>query len=178
MANLVYIATSIDGYIAPEDGSLDWLNTVPVPEGDDLGFGEFIQRVDAVVMGRLTFEVVQGFGIGWHYPVPGIILSSTLGSLPDAFQKDTILTSGEPEQIVAEARAKGFENLYVDGGTTIQRFLKADLIDELIITEIPILLGGGDRLFGTLGEQLKFRLIESTTLLNQMVKRRFRRERM
>ena len=59
MTNIVYIATSLDGYIAPEDGSLDWLGTVPNPEGDDLGFGEFIKRIDAVVMGRLTFEVVQ-----------------------------------------------------------------------------------------------------------------------
>lgn len=176
MANLVYIATSIDGYIAPEDGSLEWLNTVPVPEGEDLGFSEFIQRVDAVVMGRATFEVVQGFGIGWHYPVPGIILSSTLTELPDAFLKDTFLMRGEPERIVAEARAKGFENLYIDGGATIQRFLQADLIDELIITEIPILLGGGDRLFGTLEETLKFSLVESTVLLNQLVKRRFRRD--
>ena len=90
MTNIVYIATSLDGYIAPEDGSLDWLGTVPNPEGDDLGFGEFIKRIDAVVMGRLTFEVVQSFDLGWHYPVPGIILSSTLKSLPAEFQEQTL----------------------------------------------------------------------------------------
>jgi len=177
MTNIVYIATSLDGYIAPEDGSLDWLGTVPNPEGDDLGFGEFIKRIDAVVMGRLTFEVVQSFDLGWHYPVPGIILSSTLKSLPAEFQDQTFLTSGTPSEIVAFALSKGFQNLYIDGGTTIQRFLSADLVDEMIITEIPILLGGGDQLFGSLQSQLKFELVETTTLLGQMVKRHYKRKR-
>jgi len=177
MANIVYIATSLDGYIATEDGSLDWLGTVPNPLGDDLGFGEFIKTIDAVLMGRLTFETLQGFGIGWHYPVPGIILSSTLQEVPDAFKKSTSLTSGSPTEVVAFAERKGFKNLYIDGGTTIQRFLSSDLIDELIITEIPILLGGGDRLFGSLDDHLKFELVATTTLLGQMVKRHYRRQR-
>ncbi len=175
MTNIVYIATSLDGYIAPPDGSLDWLDTVPNPDGDDLGWGEFIANIDAVVMGRLTFEVVQSFGIGWHYPVPGIILSSTLKELPDPFQTNNFLTSGDPSAVVEFAKKQGLENLYIDGGTTIQRFLQADLIDEMIITEIPILLGGGDRLFGVLDEYMRFELVESTTLLKQMVKRHYRR---
>lgn len=175
MTNIVYIATSLDGYIAPEDGSLDWLETVPNPEGDDLGFNEFIQRVDAVVMGRLTFEVVEGFGIGWHYPVPGVILSSTMKSLPTEFEEKVALTSGTPQDVMAFAKAKGYHNLYIDGGTTIQHFLRADLVDEMIITEVPILLGGGDRLFGSLAEPLKFELVETTTLLGQMVKRHYKR---
>lgn len=177
MTNIVYIGTSLDGYIAPEDGSLDWLGTVPNPEGDDLGFGEFIQRVDAVVMGRLTFEVVQGFGIGWHYPVPGIILSSTLKKLPRDFEDKVSLTRGSPKEVMAFAKEKGYQNLYIDGGTTIQGFLRADLIDEMIITEIPILLGGGDRLFGSLDQQLKFELVGTNILLDQMVKRHYKRER-
>ena len=177
MTNIVYIATSLDGYISSADGSLDWLSTVPNPEGDDLGFGAFIQRVDAIVMGRLTFETVQSFGLGWHYPVPGIILSSTLTAVPDEFEGKVTLTSGTPGAVVEFAANRGFHNLYVDGGTTVQRFLGADLIDEIVITEIPILLGGGDRLFGALGEHLKFKLVESNVLLGQMVKRRYRRDR-
>jgi len=177
VTNIVFIATSLDGYIAPEDGSLDWLETVPNPEGDDLGFNAFISRVDALVMGRLTFEVVEGFGIGWHYPVPGIILSNTLTALPEDFQEKTSLTRGTPEEVMAFARSKGFENLYIDGGTTIQQFLQADLIDELIITEIPILLGGGDRLFGTLQQPLIFNLQEATTHPNQLVTRHYLRNR-
>ena len=177
MTNIVYIATSLDGYIAPEDGSLDWLGTVPNPGGNDLGFADFMAQVDAVVMGRLSFETVQSFGVGWHYPKPGIILSSTLSELPNEFQEATFLTHGEPADVVAFAKSKGFNNLYIDGGTTIQRFLRSDLIDELIITEIPILLGGGDRLFGVLEEHLKFELVETQTLLDQMVKRHYRRKK-
>ena len=76
MSNIVYIATSLDGYISAPDGGLDWLSSVPNPNGDDLGFSKFMDRVDAIVMGRVTFETVVGFGSGWHYPIPGIVLSS------------------------------------------------------------------------------------------------------
>ncbi len=78
MSNIVYIGTSLDGYISAPDGDLDWLSYVPIPEGDDLGFSEFMDRIDAIVMGRKTFETLLGFGVGWHYPKPGIVLSSTL----------------------------------------------------------------------------------------------------
>ena len=143
MSNIVYIATSIDGRISSPDGTLDWLGTVPNPEGSDLGFAKFMSRVDAVVMGRLTFETVVGFGLGWHYPIPGIVLSSTLKSVPEEFAKHVQLASGSPNEIMLLAQKAGFENLYIDGGNTIQRFLNADAIDEMIITEVPILLGGG-----------------------------------
>jgi dihydrofolate reductase len=75
------------------------------------------------------------------------------------------------------AKSQGFENLYIDGGVNVQRFLREDLIDEMIITEIPVLLGGGDRLFGELDQNLGFELIESQVLLDQLVKRRYRRKR-
>lgn len=177
MTNIVYIATSLDGYIAPEDGSLDWLGTVPNPTGDDLGFGEFMARVDAIVMGRLTFETVQGFGIDWHYPIPGIVLSSTMTTIPDKFAENVQLTSGHPEQVAEFANAQGYKNLYIDGGNTVQRFLRADLIDELVITQIPILLGGGDRLFEKLPKQLEFELVSTEVLLGQLVKQHHKRAR-
>lgn len=177
MSNIVYIATSIDGHISSPDGTLDWLGTVPNPKGDDLGFSKFMDVVDAVVMGRLTFETVIGFGLGWHYPIPGIVLSSTLESVPAEFANDVQLTSGSPAEVVQFAQSSGFNNLYIDGGNTIQRFLQADMIDELIVTEIPILLGGGDRLFGSLEEQLTFELVSTDILLEQMVKKHYRRKR-
>ncbi len=65
MSNIVYIGTSLDGYISGPDGDLDWLSYVPNPEGDDLGFSEFMDRVDVVVMGRKTFETLLGFRLGW-----------------------------------------------------------------------------------------------------------------
>ena len=178
MANIVYIGTSLDGYIAAADGTLDWMETVPNPEGSDLGFSRFMERIDAVVMGRKTFETVVGFGFGWHYPKPGIILSSTLDHPPAGFDGPIEFMQGQPSDIVEATTARGFSNLYIDGGLTIQRFLQEDLIDELIITEIPILLGGGDRLFGKLDQSLVFELIGTEVLLNQLVKKHYRRKRM
>lgn len=177
MSNFVYIGTSLDGYISGPDGSLDWLTYVPIPDGNDLGFAEFMKRVDAVVMGRKTFETLIGFGVGWAYPKPGIVLSSTLKSAPPEFADHVQFANGAPSEIVELARKRGFENLYVDGGNTVQRFLRADLIDELIITEIPLLLGGGERLFGALDQPLGFELVESKVLLNQLVRRHYRRKR-
>jgi dihydrofolate reductase len=177
MSNIVYIATSLDGYISAPDGNLDWLNFVPVPEGNDLGFAKFASRVDAIVMGRITFETVVGFGHGWSYPVPGIVLSSTVTSAPKDFSEHVEFTKGSPKEIVEFANEKGFENLYIDGGNTIQNFLRADLIDELIISEIPLLLGGGDRLFGELNQRLYFELVGTETLLGQIVKKQYRRKR-
>jgi dihydrofolate reductase len=177
MTNVVYIGTSIDGYISASDGNLDWLNYVPVPEGEDLGFSEFMAKVDAVVMGRKTFETLIGFGLGWCYPKPGIILSTTLQSVPDEFTDHVQIASGTPVEIVQLAKSQGLQHLYIDGGETVRRFLREDLIDEMIITEIPLLLGGGAPLFGELEQRLGFELVESTVLLKQLVKRRYRRKR-
>jgi dihydrofolate reductase len=177
LSNIVYIATSLDGYISAPNGDLDWLSSVPNPTEDDLGWLKFMDRVDAIVMGRVTFETVVGFGLGWHYPIPGIVLSSTMRSAPEPFGEHVKFASGSPKDIVQIASEEGFENLYIDGGKTIQGFLRDDLIDELIITEIPILLGGGDRLFGTLDHKLMFELLETEVMLGQLVKKHYRRNR-
>jgi dihydrofolate reductase len=128
-------------------------------------------------MGRLTFETVIGFGAGWHYPVPGIIFSSTLKSAPKDLADHVDFASGTPGEIVEIEKDKGFENLYIDGGKTIQNFLRADLIDELIISRIPLLLGAGDRLFAELDQRLNFELVSTEILLGQIVKCRYRRKR-
>jgi dihydrofolate reductase len=177
LANIVYIATSLDGYISAPNGDLGWLSSVPNPTEDDLGWSKFMDRVDAIVMGRVTFETVVGFGLGWHYPIPGIVLSSTLKSAPELFGEHIQFANGSPKDIVQIASEQGFENLYIDGGRTIQGFLRDDLIDELIITEIPILLGGGNRLFGTLDNKLMFEHLETEVMLGQLVKKHYRRKR-
>jgi dihydrofolate reductase len=142
MSNSVYIATSLDGYISAPDGSLEWLSSVSNPEDSDLGFSAFMERVDAVVMGRITFETVLGFGSGWPYSIPGIVLSSTMNSAPEDVAGHVQFARGSPGEIVELASKQGFDNLYIDGGKTIQNFLEEDLIDEFFITEIPLLLGG------------------------------------
>jgi dihydrofolate reductase len=177
MSNIVFIATSIDGFISGPDGNLDWLDYVPFPEGEDGGFTDFIGRVDAIVMGRITFGTVVGFGHGWHYPVPGLILSSTVSSAPAEFASHVEFASGTPLEIIELAKERGFNNLYIDGGKTIQNFLRADLIDELIITEIPLLLGGGDRLFGELDQQLGFELVSTEVISSRIVQKHYQRNR-
>ncbi|WP_428407417.1 dihydrofolate reductase family protein [Hyphococcus sp.] len=177
MTNYVYLGASIDGYISARDGGLGWLEYVPTPKGDDLGFADFMAKVDAVVMGRKTFETLIGFGVGWHYPKPGIILSTTMNEAPEAFAGHVEFASGTPQEIVDFAKAKGFGNLYIDGGDTVRRFLAEDMIDEMIITTIPILLGGGVQLFGELDEHLGFELVKSEVLAGQLSKRHFRRKR-
>ncbi len=177
MSNMIYIATSLDGYIADADGGVEWLHRIPVPEGDDLGFSDFMARVDAVVMGRITFETVAGFGIGWPYPIPGLILSSTVTQAPPELAEHVSFASGTPAEIVLVAAQRGYTNLYIDGGATVQRFLCADLIDEMIVSEIPTLLGGGVRLFGPLDQPLDFELITTQVLLDQIVKKHYRRKR-
>ncbi|MEM6642715.1 MAG: dihydrofolate reductase family protein [Bacteroidota bacterium] len=154
--NSVFIATSLDGYIADKSGSIDWLQSVPNPESDDFGYNSFISRIDAIVMGRVTYESVLGFQGDWPYNLPVFVLSNSLKALPEAHFGKVQLLSGDLHHIIKEIHGQGYTRLYIDGGKTIQSFLEEDLIDELIITTIPILLGGGFALFGPLDHRVKF----------------------
>ncbi|NTU72073.1 MAG: dihydrofolate reductase [Coriobacteriia bacterium] len=176
MPNLVYIATSIDGFIADAEGGIDWLTQIPNPDGSDYGFAEFMSGVDAVVMGRVTFETVATFS-DWPYDKPVFVLSSTLGSVPaELFGRAEIL-SGTPARVVELLRARGFDRLYIDGGRTIQGFLAQDLIDEMTITWVPVLLGGGVALFGELARPLWFAHTGSEELGAGFTKHHYRRDR-
>ena len=174
--NYVYIATSLDGFIADRDGGLDWLTGLPNPEGGDFGFAEFLADVDAIVMGRKTFETVLALGV-WPYDKPVFVLSTTLGSVPPDLAGKAEVVTGDPRGLVAALRERGYENLYVDGGRTIQGFLEADLIDEIIITTVPILLGDGVPLFGRIGRTLTFTHVSTETLSPELAKSRYVRDR-
>ena len=177
MTNIVYIATSLDGYIADKYNNIDWLHDIPNPDGSDLGFSQFMSRIDALVMGRNTLEKVLSFDCDWPYSKPVFVLSNTMTSVPAGYEDRVFLVNGELNAIVKELNEKGFKNLYIDGGVTIQNFLKQDLIDELIITTIPVLLGGGISLFGELSEPLKFKHSQSKPMLDCIVQNHFIRER-
>src|SRR5512139_253634 len=101
MTNYVYIATSLDGYIASSDGGLDWLHEVPNPEQSDYGYAEFMSGVDAIVMGRNTFETVLTFG-SWPYSVPVFVLSNTLEKLPESVAGKAEIIRGDLRQLVDE----------------------------------------------------------------------------
>ncbi|MGB5238164.1 MAG: dihydrofolate reductase family protein [Flavobacteriaceae bacterium] len=175
--NSVFIATSLDGYIADKNGGIDWLHSVSNPNSDDIGYLEFINNIEALVMGRTTFETVCGFDVDWPYNKPVFVLSNMLREVPESHKEKAFLVKGTLTEILRQIHEKGFYRLYIDGGTTIRNFLKEDLIDEMTITTIPILLGGGTSLFGDLPQELKFELIGSKTYLNQITQNHYKRVR-
>jgi dihydrofolate reductase len=175
--NTVFIATSLDGYIADKNGSIDWLHATPNPDQIDMGYAEFTARIDALVMGRTTFETVCGFDIDWPYTKPVYVLSNTLTELPQKYEGKAELVKGTLTEIIAAIHQNGHNRLYIDGGATIQGFLKDDLIDEMIITVIPVLLGGGSSLFSGLKTPLQFKCSRSEVFLDKIVQNQFMRVR-
>lgn len=163
MPNYVYIATSLDGFIADKDGGIDWLNEISAPEGDDLGFSKFLSKIDAIVMGRKTYETVLSFG-QWPYTCPVFVLSNSLKQIDPTLDNKAFLIKGSPKEIVAFLKTKDFHQLYIDGGKTIQSFLEQDLIDEMIITVIPQVLGKGVPLFNESIQSKKYTATQTELL--------------
>lgn len=152
MTASVFIATSLDGFIARSDGSLDWL---PGDDVEDHGYTEFMATVDALVMGRKTFETVLTFG-EWPFGTkPVVVLSSNPTALVAPPGAVCTMMSGTPAEVVAQLAARGMQHLYIDGGVTIQRFLDAGLIQRVIITRVPVLLGSGIPLFGPVAHDIR-----------------------
>ena len=145
-----YIATSLDDFIARPVGGLDWLDAAQarITPPEDCGYADFMQGIDALVMGRNTYEKVRGF-TPWPYDKPVYVLSRSLKELPDA-PAGVQLFSGTPAELVAHAAAQGQPRLYVDGGLTLQSFIAVGLLDEITLTRIPVLLGEGLPLCGPL----------------------------
>lgn len=175
--NIVFIAKSLDGFIADSNGGLDWLNAIPNPENKDLGFIDFMNRIDALIMGRNTFETVCNFDGDWPYTKPVFVLSNTLKRIPDNLKGKVTIINGPLTKVLDSIHEKGFEQLYIDGGATIQNFLREDLIDEMVITTIPILLGGGITLFGDLPSPMEFTHVKSEVFLNAIVQDTYHRKR-
>jgi dihydrofolate reductase len=140
----VFVGTSLDGFIARTNGSFDFL---PTGGGEPHGYDEFIATVDAIVMGRNTFEVVAGFP-SWPYGKKPVFVLSTraLATVPPGAVVERM--SGAPAEIVSQLSVRGIRHIYVDGGITIQRFLRARLIQHIIITRVPVIIGNGIPLFG------------------------------
>jgi len=152
----VFIATSLDGFIARRDGSIDWLNeaNAVVPEGEDCGFMAFMDSVDTLIMGRKTYEQVLSFG-QWPYgDTPVVVLSHNSIKIP-SHVSDTVSCSAEaPAALLTRLAGQAVEHVYVDGGTTIQSFLAESLIDEITITRIPVVIGDGIPLFAPLEKDI------------------------
>lgn len=173
MANKVFIATSLDGYIADENGGIDWLTNFPGPKNHDGGFAKFISGIDAIVMGRNTYEKVLSFGIEWPYTKKVFVLTHTLKNVDPSLETKVELVNGDLRALVQNLNAQGFKNLYIDGGNVIQGFLRENLIDELIITQVPILLGKGILLFENV-PRLTLQHLSSEAFDNGMVQNHYK----
>jgi dihydrofolate reductase len=160
MTASVFVGTSLDGFIARLDGSFDFL---PADGGEAHGYDEFIAGIDAIVMGRNTFETVLTLG-AWPYANKRVVVLSSrpLSNLSNPAAAGSGLVeqmAGPPAQIVSQLEASGARHLYIDGGITIQQFLRARLIQRLTITRVPVLIGEGIPLFGTLPHDVQLRHI-------------------
>ena len=161
----VFVGTSLDGFIARVNGDLDFL---PPGGGEPHGYDEFMATVDALVIGRKTFETVLGFG-GWAYGAKPVFVLSTRPLAPAPPGAVVEHMSGTPEEIVARLDARGIGHIYVDGGITIQRFLRAGLIQRLTITRVPVLIGAGIPLFGTLPRDIALRHVATRQYASGLV---------
>jgi len=171
----VYIETSLDGFIAREDGDIDWLT--PYANDDAIqAYEQFMIGIDAIVIGRGTFEKILTFP-SWPYDKKTFILSSSLKQLPDLLKDKATLLSINPKELLSHLSGLGFASVYIDGGKVIQRFLKDDLIDNLIISKVPVLIGNGIPLFGFLSADLQFTHLRTETQSNGLVRSYYKRER-
>jgi dihydrofolate reductase len=175
MKTSVYIGTSLDGFIARTDGNIDWLVQFESPEIGD-SYKEFIKEIDAIVIGRGTFEKVLTFP-SWPYDKAVFLLSNNIKQVPEALKNKVTILSFKPKEMLSYLAGKGFSNIYIDGGKVIQSFLKEDCIDELIITRVPVLIGNGISLFGSFGNELPFTHVKTDVYANGLVKSQYRRNK-
>ncbi|MBC3238711.1 dihydrofolate reductase [Pseudomonas lurida] len=171
----VFIAASIDGFIARPNGDIEWLHRpeYETAELNGVTYERFIATVDALVMGRKTLEKILSFP-EWPYEgTPVIALSHQPLQIPAHLEGKVELMAGDVTSLVATLAERGMKHLYIDGGQTIQAFLEAGLVNELIITRIPVLLGQGIPLFSQIGRQLELRHIGTHESDNGFVQSRY-----
>ncbi|WP_172331825.1 dihydrofolate reductase family protein [Mangrovicoccus sp. HB161399] len=170
----VFIAASLDGYIAREDGAIDWLERFG-ETGEDHGYARFISGMDAIVMGRGTWETARHFE-PWPYALPVLVLSQRLAGspVPAGLEGRVRFSDASPAGAMALLAAEGHARAYVDGGQLITAFLRAGLIAGMTVTLVPLLLGSGRRLFGALPADLALRHEETRTFGSGLVQLRYR----
>lgn len=170
----VYIATSIDGFIARKNGGIDWLPSGEDAEGgEDYGYQEFLDSVDALVMGRNTYELALSFD-SWPYgEKPVVVLSSRQVNIPNSIARTVESMCAPPQEVVRRLAERGFKHLYIDGGKTIQGFLSEGLIKQLIITKVPILIGTGIPLFSSLPHDVRLHHLETRQFENGLVQSKY-----
>ena len=164
----VFIATSLDGCIARADGSLDWLDCVKL-DGEDYGYGEFMSTVDTLLLGRGTWDVARTFD-PWPYAGKRVVV---LTHRPEQVRHGEELAAGNVAEVLEELGASGSARVYVDGGAVIRQCLAAGMVDELIVSVVPVVLGEGIRLFGDELPERTLRLVSSESWASGLVQLRY-----
>jgi dihydrofolate reductase len=175
MKTFVYIGTSLDGFIARKDGDIDWLVQFANDEAIR-SYKEFMKKIDAIIIGRGTFEKVLSFPT-WPYEKEVFVLSTSIKQVPELKKKKVTVLSMKPGELLKYLSDKGFSSIYVDGGKVIQDYLKDDLVDELIISKAPIILGSGIPLFNYLDNELQFEHRGTMVQSNGLVRSYYERKR-
>jgi dihydrofolate reductase len=174
MKTIAYIGTSLDGFIARKEGEIDWLIQFDDQETSQ-SYSEFISNIDAIVIGRGTYEKVLTFPT-WFYLQKVFVLSSQTKQIPDSLKEKVTVLSMQPKELLLHLSNKGYSNIYVDGGKVIQSFLKENLLDELIITRVPVLIGNGIPLFGWLDHDITFKHVHTNIFSNGLVKSHYQKK--
>ncbi|OIR03268.1 dihydrofolate reductase [mine drainage metagenome] len=173
----LFVATILDGFIARKCGALDWLpGSDGVTESENHGYTDFFASIDSLVKGRNTCDLMHTFG-EWLYPGKKVlVLSSRFPKIPIRLAEEAKGTSMPPMEVVRQLEASGSAHAYVDGGKTIQSFLQAGLIQDVMITRVPVLIGEGIPLFGSSGRDIRLRHLSTGVLENGLVQSKYQVE--
>ena len=179
----VYIATSADGFIAKNNGSIDWLmaagnKTADLGDEADMGFSQYISSVDCMVMGRKCMEVIAAMNLNdeqWPYgDIRIVVLSNTLKEVPESLQGRVEMYGGDIKKLMVKLESEGFKHAYIDGGMTIQTFINLELINEMTITRAPVLLGEGVSLFGKTAKDIALKQSSVKSFANDFIQEFYR----
>ena len=172
----VFVGVSLDGFLARPNGDLDWLMGDGGGDSAEYGYDEFIAGIDAIVMGRNTFEKVVMFDKWYYGNKRVVVLSHHSLDLAGARARGGVVEQmqGSPAEIVSKLASSGARRLYVDGGLTIQEFLRAGLIRRLVISRLPVLIGEGIPLFGSLAHDIHLNHIATRTYPGGMVQSEYK----
>ncbi|WP_200843812.1 dihydrofolate reductase family protein [Pantoea sp. 18069] len=170
----VFIATSLDGFIARPDGDIDWLLQRD-DANEDHGYADFIADKDLIVMGRGTYEKMLTLG-PWTYDRPVLVLSKQLAdaAVPEALQGKVRFSGSAPREVMDTLARQNVRRVYVDGGQLVQSFLRDGLVADMVITTVPVLLGSGRRLFGALSRDIDWTLLSSRSFPSGLVQSSYR----
>ncbi|RON40159.1 deaminase [Pseudomonas frederiksbergensis] len=170
----VFIATSLDGFIARPDGDIDWLLQRDDPT-EDHGYPAFIADKDVIVMGRGSYEKVLTFDT-WFYDRPVVVLSQQLANspVPEALEGKVRFSNLTPANLMDELAKQGVRRVYVDGGQLVQSFLRDGLVTDMVITTVPVLIGSGRSLFGALAQDIELKLVTSRCFASGLVQSTYR----